>query len=117
MVQIKSAQSIWPAEILNLPQVEFPVSGVTGHSLNNHEKQISFLSVDEGTTVPDHSHAAQWGYLVAGEMTMEVEGRTELYQSGDVYYIPAGVTHRTTFSQDSFVIDMGDDPNRFAIMK
>ncbi|MBK9303346.1 MAG: cupin domain-containing protein [bacterium] len=76
---------------------------------------MTFFRFDEGVTVPDHNHGAQWGYLVTGEMTLEIEGRTELYQAGDVYYIPAGKKHRTSFSQTSHVIDMGDDPHRYPL--
>jgi len=113
MENTRTAETIWPTEILNLPKVEVPVSGVTGHTIRNAEKQVTFFSFAEGTVMPDHSHAAQWGYLVSGEMTLQMEGRTELFESGDIYHIPAGVSHRASFSRDSFVIDMGDDPERY----
>jgi len=105
--------SFWPEEILSLPQPAIPIAGVTGHTLKNHEKQVYFLHFEEGTSVPNHSHGAQWGYLVTGEMTLEIDGRTELYEAGDVYYIPANKKHRTVFSLDSFVIDMADELNRY----
>lgn len=113
MARTQVARTIWPSEILALPQVEFHVAGVTGHSLTNDHKQVTFFRFEPGVNVPDHSHGAQWGYLVAGEMTLEIEGRTELYESGDVYYIPADKKHRTSFSKESYVIDMGDDPRRY----
>lgn len=108
-------RTIWPPEITRLPTVPVPVAGVTGHTLRNQEKQVYFFCFEEGTSVPDHSHGAQWGYLVNGEMTLEMDGRTELYQKGDVYYIPAGKAHRTVFSQTSFVIDMSDDLDRYEV--
>ena len=113
MENVKTASSIWPAEILSLPQVPVPIAGVTGHTLKNSEKQVFFFQFAEGTSVPDHHHGAQWGYLVSGEMTLEIDGRTELYQEGDIYYIPAKKSHRTVFSRESFVIDMSDDLNRY----
>ncbi|MBC8424712.1 cupin domain-containing protein [bacterium] len=115
MERLQTGHTIWPKEILRLPQVEFHIAGVTGHSLKNSEKQITFFRFDEGTTVPDHSHAAQWGYLVKGEMVLEIEGRTELFQAGDTYHVPGGTKHRTSFSQESYVIDMGDDPERYTL--
>ncbi|HPF36662.1 MAG TPA: cupin domain-containing protein [Candidatus Krumholzibacteria bacterium] len=107
-------KSFWPSEIQALPQVAVPVAGVTGHTMKNHEKQVYFLRFEEGTSVPDHSHGAQWGYLVAGEMTLEIEGRTELFEAGDVYYIPARKKHRAVFSRVSYVIDMSDELDRYA---
>lgn len=113
MENLSATKSFWPKEIETLPQVAIPVAGVTGHTLKNAEKQIFFLRFEEGTNVPDHSHGAQWGYLVSGEMTLEIDGRTELYEPGDVYYIPAGKKHRTVFSRESYVIDMTDDLDRY----
>jgi len=113
MSETTTTKSFWPKEILALPQVAVPVAGVTGHTLKNHEKQVYFLHFEEGTSVPDHSHGAQWGYLVAGEMMLEIAGRTELFESGDVYYIPAGTKHRAVFSKASYVIDMSDELDRY----
>lgn len=112
-VASKAKLQVWPEEILNLPTVDIPISGVTGHILQNNERQIVFFNFPEGTTVPDHNHTAQYGYLVAGEMTLEIEGKTELHVAGDRYYIPAGVKHRTSFSKDSFVIDMSSNLDRY----
>ncbi len=113
MAESRTARTIWPEEILRLPQVEFHVSGVTGHSLTNDEKQVTFFRFEEGTTVPDHSHGPQWGYLIQGEMTLEIDGRIELFEAGDIYYVPGGKKHRTMFSRESYVIDMGDEPGRY----
>ena len=113
MEKTQTLKTIWSPEILDLPQVPVPIAGVSGHTLRNSEKQIYFFRFEEGTNVPDHSHGAQWGYLVSGEMTLEVDGRTELYQAGDVYHIPANKKHRTVFSQESYVIDMADELDRY----
>ena len=115
MERLQTGQTIWPKEILRLPQVEFHIAGVTGHSLRDSEKQVTFFRFDEGIAVPDHSHAAQWGYLVKGEMILEIDGRMELYEAGDTYYVPGNTKHRTSFSKESYVIDMGHEPVRFKL--
>jgi quercetin dioxygenase-like cupin family protein len=107
--------SIWPQEISTLPKVVVPVSGVTGYCLGNAERQIVFFDMEEGTSFPDHSHCAQWGTVVAGEMTLEVDGHTELYQPGDTYHIPEGVRHRASFSQRTFLIDLFAAPDRYEV--
>ncbi len=109
-------QTVWPEEILRLPRVEIPVAGAVGYSLMNEEKQLLFIMFPEGASVPDHSHRSQTGYLVTGEMTLEIGGRTEFYQPGDVYHIPAGTSHRTHFSKNTHLIDLGDDPGRFPLV-
>ena len=104
-----------PKEILSLPKVEIPVAGVTGFCLQNDEKQLVFFLFDEGVSVPDHSHCAQRGTVVAGEVTIEIEGQTELYQAGDVYHIPEGAKHRAWFSKPTFLIDLFDEPDRYPV--
>jgi quercetin dioxygenase-like cupin family protein len=55
--------------------------------------------------------------VIAGEMTIEIEGQTNLYQAGDQYVVPDGVTHRASFSQPTVLIDMSDAPNRYSVYR
>jgi len=107
--------SIFPAEILSLPKVEVPVSGVTGYCMQNGEKQIVFFVMDEGVSFPDHSHCTQTGTILAGEMILEINGQTELFQEGDDYRVPEGVLHRTNFTKKTYLIDMSDAPDRYPV--
>ena len=84
----QSTQETLPPEIISLPKVEVPVAGVTGYCLNDDEKQVVFFIFDEGVSFPDHAHCEQRGFLISGEMTMEIEGKTNLYQTGDQYVVP-----------------------------
>ena len=106
-------ENILPPEVLSLPKVEIPVSGVTGYSLQNDEKQIVFFVFEEGVSFPDHSHCEQRGMVMSGEMIIEIEGKSNLYQAGDHYRVPGDVNHRALFSQKTVLIDMSDTPNRY----
>lgn len=108
-------QTFWPPEIRSLPRVVIPVSGVTGHCLRDDRRQVVFFEIEEGTSFPDHSHCAQWGTVVAGEMTLEIEGQAELFQAGDVYHIPEGVRHRASFSTRTFLIDLFAANDRYPV--
>lgn len=107
------ASNLLPREILALPKIEIPVAGVTGFSLRNDEKQLVFFLFDEGVSFPDHSHCEQRGMVVSGEMLMEIDGETNLYEAGDFYVVPTGVSHRASFSRPTFVIDLSDAPDRY----
>ena len=107
--------SLWPREILSLPLVVVPISGVIGHCLRNDDRQIVFFEIDEGTSFPDHNHCEQWGTVVAGEMTLEIGGHTDLYQQGEVYHIPEGASHRASFSERTFLIDLFARPDRYPV--
>lgn len=109
----QSAEHIFPPEILSLPKVAVPVSGVTGYCLKNDEKQVVFFVFDEGVSMPDHSHCEQRGLVISGEMIMEVDGKSNLYQAGDHYVVPADVNHRAIFSQQTVLIDMSAAPDRY----
>ena len=104
-----------PAEILSLPKVEVPVAGVTGYCLGNEEKQVVFFLMEEGVSFPDHSHCTQMGTIISGEMTLEINGQTELFQSGDQYHVPEGVRHRAHFSKPTFLIDLSAAPDRYKV--
>ena len=112
----QSINEIFPPEILSLPKVEVPIAGVDGFSLKNDEKQVVFFVFEEGVSFPDHSHCEQQGLLISGEMTIEIEGQTNLYHSGDYYRVPGGVKHRANFSQRTVLIDMSDAPDRYKSM-
>lgn len=104
-----------PPEILALPQVEIPVAGVAGFSLQDDQKQVVFFVFDEGVSFPDHTHCQQHGVVVSGEMTLEINGETNLYQAGDRYLVPEGAKHRASFSQRTVLIDMSDAPDRYTM--
>ncbi len=107
--------NLWPPEIKALPKVVVPVSGVTGHCLRDGTRQIVFFEIDEGTSFPDHSHCAQWGTVVAGELTLEVGGQVELFGPGDTYHIPEGAKHRASFSKRTYLIDFFGAPDRYPV--
>lgn len=111
----QTTPDILPPEILSLPKVEIPVAGVTGYCLNDAEKQVVFFIFEEGVSFPDHAHCEQRGILISGEMTMEIEGKTNLYQAGDTYHVPEGAHHRANFSQRTVLVDMSDAPERYKI--
>lgn len=106
---------IFPPEILSLPKVEVPVAGVTGYCLTNDEKQVVFFVMDEGVSMPNRHYAGQKGMVVSGEMMIEIDGQTNLYQEGDTYVIPPDVGHRVNFSTKTILVDMYDAPDRYTV--
>ena len=114
-IRTDALREIFPPEILSLPKVEVPVAGVNGYCLKNDEKQVVFFIFDEGVSFPDHSHCQQQGIVISGEMIVEINGQTNLVQSGETYVIPEGMEHRVNFSQQTVLIDMSDAPDRFVM--
>ena len=103
----------FPDLIRNLPEVDVPLEGVRGWLLTGSNKQVVFFDIQAGAEVPPHSHCAQWGMVVEGEMTLTIGDDTRDYKKGDWYYIPEGVTHAARVNARMCVIDVFDAPDRY----
>jgi quercetin dioxygenase-like cupin family protein len=103
----------YPDLIRGLPEADIPFKGVRGWLLQSDKTQLVFMDIEPIGDVPPHSHCAQWGLMVEGEMELTIGDETKTYRKGDWYYIPAGVTHGATFKRRVQVIDMFDAPDRY----
>lgn len=83
----------FPEFITNLPELDMPFAGVSGHLLQGESQQVAFVRFDKDTEVPMHSHRAQWELVIAGEMRLTMEGQERAYRQGESFYIPEGVEH------------------------
>jgi len=105
--------TVYPDMIRNLPEADIPVEGVRGWLMQTSNQQVVLFDIDQIAHVPPHSHCAQWGLMVAGEMSLTIGGETKVYKKGDSYFIPEGVEHSAKFHSQVFVIDWFDAPDRY----
>jgi len=105
----------YPGMIRELPEIDIPLEGVRGWLLQGAKTQVVFFDIASTSEVPPHSHCAQWGMVVEGEMELTIGNETKVYRKGDWYYIPESVPHGASFTTRSFVIDLFDDPGRYKI--
>jgi quercetin dioxygenase-like cupin family protein len=103
----------YPDLIENLPDAEIPLDGVRGKLLQCADHQVVFLEIEPIGTVPIHSHGAQWGIVIEGEMDLTIGVETRTYRAGDSYYIPAGVEHGAVFRSHFKAIDLFGEPDRY----
>jgi quercetin dioxygenase-like cupin family protein len=104
---------MYPEIINNLPEADIPFKGIKGRLSQAESHQVVFFEIDAVGDLPAHSHGAQWGIVVGGEMDLTIGGETNTYRKGDAYYIPAGVVHSATFREKTWVIDFFEDKNRY----
>ena len=105
--------TLYPDLVRNLPEVDIPIEGVRGWLLQSDKKQMVFFDIQPVAAVPPHSHCAQWGLMIEGEMSLTIGGDTKRYQKGDSYFIPEGVEHWAVFHSRVNVIDFFDAPDRY----
>ena len=103
----------FPEMIRGLPEIHIPMDGIRGWLLQGGRTQAVFFDIQPVGVVPPHSHCAQWGIVVSGEMKLTIDDETKTYRAGDWYYIPEGVIHSATFPTRVHVIDLFDDTNRY----
>ena len=105
----------YPEMIQHFPEIDIPIDGIRGWLLQGEKTQVVFFDIDPVGKMPDHSHCAQWGIMLDGKMKLTIGDDTKIYEKGDRYYIPEGVTHSAEFLTKVYVIDFFDDPNRYSI--
>ena len=107
----------YPEMLRKLPEIDVPVEGIRGWLLQGPASQVGFFDIAQGTVLPSHSHAAQWGIMVHGEMELTIGGEKRTVRKGDSYYIPEGVAHSATFPMRVSVIDIFNQESRYSTKK
>lgn len=105
----------FPKEIRALPEADVTFSGVHGRLLQGPGQQLVFFDIDSIGEVKAHSHGAQWGVVLDGEMELTIGTDTRTYRKGDSYYIPDGVVHSARIRTRTRVIDFFADADRYAV--
>ncbi|MGD8719467.1 MAG: cupin domain-containing protein [Candidatus Zixiibacteriota bacterium] len=108
-----SNEPVFADMITGLPEADVPIPGVRAYLFQGEDKQLVFMEFTEDVDVPEHSHAAQWGAVLKGEITLTIGGETKTYRPGDAYCVPADVPHRARIAAGSCLQDMFDQPDRY----
>ncbi len=56
------------------------------------------MSFEKDIEIPDHSHEAQWGVVLDGEIELRIDGERQTYRKGDTYFIPEDIPHSANHS-------------------
>lgn len=103
----------YPSIIKALPKVKLNLEGIEAWLAQGDSFQIVFFEIQPGTTIPSHSHKAQFGIVLEGEMTLTIGDIKHNLKTGDSYYIPENIPHQATFHTFVRAIDYFDEPNRY----
>jgi len=83
----------FPEAIRALPHADIPFEGLSAYLSQSADHQIVFMHFAKDASVGEHSHAAQVGFVLQGRIELTAGGKTQVFQRGDMYSIPAGTPH------------------------
>ena len=106
-----------PDMITRLPEADlpFPSTAVKTNVLQSEHGQLVFFQILKDVEIPAHSHKAQWGTVLEGEVEVTIGGETRKYGTGSSYYIPAGVVHSAKAPAGCKFIDFFEEPDRYRL--
>lgn len=108
-------KTLFPEAIENLPLADIPLEGLTAFLSQGPNHQILFMSFDEDVELAEHSHAAQYGIILEGQIDLFIDGVQKSYYKGDRYYIPAGIKHYGKIHAGYADITFFDEKDRYYI--
>ncbi len=109
--------SIFPASITSLPLADMPFKGVTAFLSQAASHQVLFMEFTADIELPEHTHAAQTGFVLEGRIDLVIDDTAHTFHKGDRYHIPAGVRHSGRISAGYADITFFDEPGRYAAKK
>ncbi len=90
-----------------------PIAPPTSVYLARNDVTVGFYESPERLDMAPHSHCAQWGVVLEGLVTFEIDGQQYRFDPGDTYFIPDSVVHRAILEPGTRGIDVFADPERY----
>ncbi len=106
---------IFPDPIKNLPEADIPIEGIKAYLSQSDTHQIIFMEFEKDVDLSEHSHAAQIGIVLEGQIDLTIEGKKKTYTKGDRYFIPDGVLHSGKIYAGYADITFFDEPDRYSM--
>jgi quercetin dioxygenase-like cupin family protein len=103
----------FPEFVRALPEVDLPFPGTRGWLLQAGSQQVVFLEFAETIEVPEHSHAEQLEFALAGRVELNMDGAVTEYGQGENFFIPAGKPHGATVHAGYRAMILFNAPDRY----
>ncbi|MBN9671381.1 cupin domain-containing protein [Labrenzia aggregata] len=95
--------------------VPFPDDVVKSYAIQSDKGLVVFFDFVKDMVLPPHSHLAQWGTVLDGEIEFTIAGETRVFGPGAIYDIPSGAEHGAIIKAGTKVIDVFEEPYRYAL--
>ena len=108
---------MFPEMITSLPQADIPIEKLQAFLLQGESQQVLFMEFENDIAIPEHSHQAQWGVVLAGEIELKIGEETHHLRKGDTYFIPNGAVHSARIKKGYKDITLFNQKDRYTIKK
>ena len=107
----------YPEFIQSYPELDvpFPRDMVRTHAVQSDTGLVVFFEILQDVELPMHSHKAQWGTVIHGEIDLTIGDTRKVYRTGESYNIPAGVEHGGFIKAGSLLLDAFEEPDRYQL--
>ncbi|NOY36914.1 MAG: cupin domain-containing protein [Chlorobi bacterium] len=106
-------ETFFPEIITKHNSADIPVDGVESYLIQAGQQQFIFMEFDRDVEVPEHSHNAQWGVVLDGEMELTIAGQPGILKKGDTYYIGKEVKHSARIKKGYKDLTLFDQADRY----
>jgi quercetin dioxygenase-like cupin family protein len=106
---------MFPDFITKLPQADIPIEKLKAFLLQGEKQQIIFMEFEKDIEVPEHSHEAQWGVVLDGEIELKINEKLHLFKKGDTYFIPNGTKHSAKIKKGYKDITLFNQKDRYKV--
>jgi len=104
---------IFPKPIASLPEANIPIEGISAFLSQSETHQVIFMEFAKDVELPEHSHAAQVGFVIEGKIELTINGEHHIFVKGERYYIPEGVKHSGKIFAGYADITFFAEPDRY----
>jgi len=103
----------FPEIITKLPEARILLEGLRSYLLQGENQQIIFMNFENDAEIPEHSHEAQWGVVLDGEIDLTIDGVKYTFRKGDTYFIPESVKHSARIKKRYKDLTLFDQKDRY----
>ncbi len=103
----------FPELIKQHPSADIPVDGVHSHLIQAGNQQFVFMEFEQDVVVPTHSHNAQWGVVLEGDIELTINGVTKTFRKGDSYSIEKDEMHSAKIKKGYKDLTLFDQVDRY----
>lgn len=99
--------------ISTFPQADIPLEGVNSRLVQAEKRQFIFMEFEKDVEIPPHSHNAQFGIVLEGEIEMTINGKVHKLTKGDTYFVEKDEVHSAKIKAGYKDLTLFDQEDRY----